>query len=164
MASNVSFSQLAVAAGAIVVLAAGGARAQGQAPCEFPPTPFPGGSPAQASADIAAPGGGCGAGGGSPFFFSPPFGAEVPRNVEIRIGGDISTLGMDPPTFVLEVEDATTGERFAFSRDAGSVHTTAPLPGRAAAASVKPAAQKRGLHRWGSNLRRPGASGVARRP
>lgn len=61
------------------------------------------------------------------FVTSPPVGALAPRNVEIRLGGDLSGLDVDPPTVSVEVRDLV-GARVPMTRDGSVLRPTEPLP------------------------------------
>jgi hypothetical protein len=77
-----------------------------------------------AGADVAVPPPGF----GQPFIVSPPGNiANVPRNVEIVLAGDMSGFDVDPPQFSLEVA-STDGNRSPLVRDGSRFHPLAPLP------------------------------------
>lgn len=64
---------------------------------------------------------------GSLVVASPPAGAAVPRNVEIRLAGDVANLDSEPPLYTFELR-AQDGSRVAFAREGGVVRPVEPLP------------------------------------
>jgi hypothetical protein len=103
------------------LLVAAGASAQPAPPpaCDF------GGARAPGQADIALPEPGF----GNLFVLSPPTNAQVPRNVEIRLGGDVASLDLEPPIFTVELRDLA-GARQALVREGGRLTPARPLAPR----------------------------------
>lgn len=65
---------------------------------------------------------------GGLFVVSPPQGAfDVPRNVEIRLGGDVNSLDVEPAQMSVQVFDST-GARVPFERTGLDIELLAPLP------------------------------------
>lgn len=86
-----------------------------------PPPPEDG----EADAAIAEPG------FGGVFVVSPPFGAlTVPRNVEVRLAGDVNSLDVDPPQMAVQILDEI-GARVPFERRGLALRPLAPLAPRA---------------------------------
>jgi hypothetical protein len=67
---------------------------------------------------------------GGLFVLSPPQSSfDVPRNVEVRLGGDVSSLDVEPAQMSVEIVDAL-GARVPFQRDGLDLALLAPLPPR----------------------------------